>query len=384
MPTKRKSRKRDQDGIYDRADSPYWWTNYTGSDGRTVRRSTGVRREDDPRKEKAKAKRAEWLLEANAARAAAPPPEPPPGPTFDALMVAYLDGPSLKKRDPVRDMYSFKELAPVFQGRELASLSVADARDYIKGRLDAGAAHATVNKEIGMFSAALNWARYELEWDAPNPFMRKRLKEAAPRNRWLTPAEAAALLRAAQELPRAVWLADFIAIGLYTGLRPGEILALECSRVDLSRNLIYFAGSDQKNGKDGSVPINARARAAFIARARFRASWCADSPWVFCNKEGERIASVKKSFAAAVKAAGLKDVHPHDLRRTCASWLAQAGESIHAICRLLRHSDIRVTERVYAHLSPDSLRNTVAVLDREVVSRSSFTLPDSIREIAGK
>ena len=36
MPRKR---KRDRDGIYKRARSPYWWASFTGGDGRPARRS---------------------------------------------------------------------------------------------------------------------------------------------------------------------------------------------------------------------------------------------------------------------------------------------------------------------------------------------------------
>jgi integrase len=381
---KRKQRKRDQDGIFERPDSPFWWATWTDASGKTARRSTGVRREDDPRKERAKAIRAQWIVDAAEERERGPKPRKAAGPTFDDLMVLYLDGPSLEKRSHERDLYSLKRLAPVFEGRELGSLIGADARGYIAKRQAEGVSAATINKEIGLFSAALNWARLELEWTVPNPFQGRRLAEPSGRERWLTQAEAAALIQAAENLPRAEHTADYIRIGLYTGMRPGEILGLEWSRVDLSRNLIYLGAGDQKNGKVGSVPINGRAREAILSRARFRAMWCPACPWVFANREGERIASVKKSFASAVATAGLSDVHPHDLRRTFGSWLVQGGVSIQAVCTVLRHSDIRVTDRVYAHLSPDSLREAVAVLDGDVVSRSGFTLPDSIREIAAK
>jgi integrase len=198
------------------------------------------------------------------------------------------------------------------------------------------------------------------------------------------PADAAALLRAAEGLPRAEHTADFIRIGLYVGMRPGEILGLEWRRVDLSRNLIYFGADNQKSGKVGSVPLNERAREAIIARARFRATWCPASPWVFCDREGERIASVKKSFASARDAAGLVDLHPHDLRRTCGAWLAMAGVSIKDIAAILRHSDIRVTDRVYTPIAPESLRGALGALDGALVSRSGFTLSPELLEIAAK
>jgi hypothetical protein len=62
MPRKR---KRDQDGIFGRPDSPYWWASFTDRSGRAARRSTGVRKAEDPDQVRAKAVRAQWILDAD-------------------------------------------------------------------------------------------------------------------------------------------------------------------------------------------------------------------------------------------------------------------------------------------------------------------------------
>ena len=365
MPRKR---KRDQDGIFARPDSQYWWASFTDSRGRTARRSTGVRRDQDPDQLKARAVRAQWLLEAETGRADAPQTGGQ-GHSFDELMLLYLGQVTPAKRAGERDRFSAKRLYPRFSGRVLETLCVADARAYVAGRTAEGAKPATVNKEVGLMSAALNWARRELEWDVPNPFQGRRQREPAGRNRWLTRDEAAALFSAARESGRAPHLTDFIRLGLNTGMRPGEMLELEWSRVDLGANLVYLGAEHQKNGKAGSVPLNREARAAIASRAQFRATHCPASPWVFCDRQGERIANVKHSFATCVQSAGLADVHPHDLRRTFGSWLVQAGVGIERVSDLLRHGDVAITARVYAHLRPGDLAQAVAVLDGGAFSR---------------
>jgi integrase len=380
MPRKR---KRDQDGIFARPDSQYWWASFTDSRGRAARRSTGVRRDQDPDQLKAKAVRAQWLLEADTGRADAPQTSGQ-GHSFDELMLLYLGQVTPAKRAGERDRFSAKRLYPRFSGRVLETLCVADARAYVAGRAAEGAKPATVNKEVGLMSSALNWARRELEWDVPNPFQGRRQREPAGRNRWLTRDEAAALFSAARESGRAPHLTDFIRLGLNTGMRPGEMLELEWSRVDLGANLVYLGAEHQKNGKAGSVPLNREARAAIASRAQFRATHCPEVRWVFCTSSGARIASVKKGFALAVQRAGLEDVHPHDLRRTFGSWLVQAGVDIRRVSELMRHSDIRVTASVYAHLAPGDLADAVEVLDRtpkgDTVSRLGFTLPETGEE----
>lgn len=149
------------------------------------------------------------------------------------------------------------------------------------------------------------------------------------------------------------------------------MLWLEWRRVDLQGGCITFEAArpgapktGQKNGKPGRVPLNQEAREAILARARFRAEYCPASPWVFCRKDGSRIESVKKGFAACVADAELSEVHPHDLRRTFGSWLVQAGVGIERVSGLLRHGDVAITARVYAHLRPDDLASAAAILDR--------------------
>jgi len=73
---------------------------------------------------------------------------------------------------------------------------------------------------------------------------------------------------------------------------------------------------------------------------------------------------LKNSFASACARAGIENFHLHDLRRTCAAWLAQGGVPLAQIRDLLGHSTIKVTER-YAHLAPENTRGAVEVLDHE-------------------
>ena len=337
---------------YRRKDSSIWWVSHTDPSGKRVRRPTGT----SDRKE-AEALEAKWKLEAHQGKQWGTQPRR----TFDELMLAYLRATQHDKRAAERDRYSAKRLYASFSGRELAELVAVDIRAYIERRRSEGVEPATVNREVGLLSAAINYAQREWGWDIPNPAARRRLREPEGRVRWLTKAEAAALIGAACTERRAPHLADFIRLALHTGMRRGEMLGLEWRRVDLQAGLIHLEGTHTKSGKRRSVPMNAEARAAIISRARFRAQYCPASPWVFCDATGRRVASVKRSFATACKRAGIADFRVHDLRHTCAAWLVSAGVAMSAIRDLLGHSTIKVTER-YAHLAPENLRAAVDVL----------------------
>lgn len=356
----KRNSNRDQDGLYRRTDSPYWWASFIDGRGKPARRSTGT-----ADKAEAKAIRARWELESYRERQAGPRPGIT-GHTFHELMMLYMQ--ANEKRGRERDNCSLKRLYPPFATRKVASLTAADVRGYIATRQAAGVGNATINREIGLMSAAINWARSELDWEVNNPVAGRKLREPEGRIRWITRAEAAALLQAAGGIPKAPHLVNFILLGLHTGMRRGEMLGLEWRRVDLQQGLVYLEGEHQKNGRLGSVPLNSVARSALLAQARFRAGNCPSSPWVFCNPRGERLQSVRKGFVAACRQAGIEDFHIHDLRHTCAAWLVQAGVSIREVAELLRHTDIRVTMR-YAHLAPENVRAAVKALEGDV-SRS--------------
>ena len=83
---------------------------------------------------------------------------------------------------------------------------------------------------------------------------------------------------------------------------------------------------------------------------------------MFTRRDGTRIESIKTSFAAACVKAGISDCHPHDLRRTCGSWLIQGGTDIAKVARILRHADVRVTAKVYAHLRTEDLEGELEAL----------------------
>jgi integrase len=289
-------------------------------------------------------------------------------------MLKYLQATETAKRSHSRDLTSAVHLYAAFTGRELHTIGGPEVRSYITKRKEAGAAASTINHEVGLLSVAINYARREWDWQLSNPAQGRRLREPEGRLRWITKAEAAALLRAAEAIKRAPHLADFITVALHTGCRSGELLGLEWRRVDLSRGLILLEGEHTKAGRRRYVPINATARAALLSRARYRATHCPDSPWVFASKAGKRIGSVKTAWAKVCKAVGLVDFRVHDLRHTAAAWLVSAGVPLAEVRDLLGHASITMTEK-YAHLAPENLRAAVGKLDPQ--SRSGHAEPNA-------
>jgi integrase len=364
---KRKQR-RDQDGLFERPDSPYYWASYIDASGKRVRRSTGIRKSTEGRKE-AEALLAKWRLEAHRAQHW---DEQPPR-LFEELMVGYLRA-TTDKRSHDKDIQRTRKLRRHLEGLELHDLSPATIRDYAATRRAEGVATSTVNRELALLSAAIGYANREWDWQLPNPVTGRKLKEPEGRVRWITRAEAASLIQAAAGIPKAPHLPDFIRLALNTGCRAGELLGLEWRRVDLANGLILLEGRHTKAGKRRSVPLNREARAALLARRRWAAANCPGTRWVFAKPDGSRIQSLKNSWATACDRAGIEDFRIHDLRHTCAAWLVSEGVPLSEVRDLLGHASVTMTER-YAHLAPEKVRSAVTLLEGGE-SRSSHAVTE--------
>ena len=339
--------------LYKREGSPYWWAKFTDATGKRARRSTGT-----IDKREAEAIEGKWKFEAHQTKFL----DVEPSRTFDELMLKYLKSVSGEKKAEERDGYVVKKLKPFFTGRELGTLKRSDTRAYIDKRKEDGVAAATINREIGLLCAAINYARKEWDWNIPNNVQGMLQKEPEGRVRFLTRAEGRRMIEEAEKHTRSPMLVHFVRLALNTGCRKGELLGLEWRRVDLKNNLVVLEGSNTKSGKRRSLSLNAEARLAMLGLARYRAEHCPASPWIFVRRNGERLQEIDTAFKWLLRHVGIENFRIHDLRHTCASWLVSRGVQLYAVKELLGHSTIKMTER-YAHLSPDNVRAAVSVLD---------------------
>jgi integrase len=367
------AKRQDQDGIYEREDSPYLWSSYTDISGKRVRRSTRIlkARGAEGRRE-AEALLSKWKSEVFQERMWGRAPEDKkPAYTFDDVMLAYFRGQVPKQLGGVKRAKStVKPVYEYFTGRVMRDIGDSDVKAYIRQRQEQGKGPGTINKEVGIFSAACNYARDELDWDIPNPAARKKITEPEGIVRWISVGDANRLIKAAGENCWARHLPDVIQLALNTGCRIGQLLGLRWESVDLKQNLIFVrhAKGRTKKIRIQSVPLNESAREAILSRARFRAENCPDNPWVFCRASGKPIKSVKRSFKTACKNAEIENYRIHDQRHTLASWMIMKGIALAEVRDMLGHSTIKMTER-YAHLHPENIRAAAEKI--KGVSRSS-------------
>ncbi len=160
---------------------------------------------------------------------------------------------------------------------------------------------------------------------------------------------------------------DIFMFAFLTGLRASEILNLTWESVSLANGVIQI-GSDKFTTKARRlryIPISKPVR--YILERRKPKIIRQSGNYVFGKSSGfpYSVSFISKAFKKCVRRARLNEkIHFHTLRASFGSYLLQQGESISVISKLLGHSSIAVTERHYASLSLNDLKDAVRCLDR--------------------
>lgn len=185
--------------------------------------------------------------------------------------------------------------------------------------------------------------------------------------RALTSDEAAAFLDAASETQ---WY-PFFVLALTTGMRRGELVALQWSAIDQERGMVAVRqafgdagkrGQYLKSTKTGRARIVPLSAAALDALRRLRAAQAAnklrigslyeDQGFVFAGEDGAPIPldAPTKAFARTARTAGLKGVTLHSLRHTAATWALAGGTDVRTAAALLGHRSPNLTLATYGHV----------------------------------
>lgn len=239
-----------------------------------------------------------------------------------------------------------------------------------------GYASATVNHRLAAISGLFGF-RSMRDPNAKNPVPRgtgARRLSAGERNGLLAhmthrPKQRSVLrLREPQRLPRALARDEVVALvgslrswrdramaGLmvFCGLRAGEVLALDVADVDIGGRWLRVCG---KGAKERRVPLDVDA-AGVIQTYLLAERPDTRSTRLFIVAKGPSrgqplsMAGLRTIFRYHRAAAGVPDGHPHALRHTFGSALAEVGVDLAVMQALLGHAHVDTTAR-YVHLAP--------------------------------
>ena len=233
----------------------------------------------------------------------------------------------------------------------LGRLSARAVDSFVEKRLEEGAAHNTVSKELGTLRAALKVAKRrgeftgEIDAIMPSGFS----ANYKPKERFLTGREAQKLL--AQLAPDRAARVAFI---LATSALIGESDRARVEDIDLASELVKVRGT-KTEGSARTVPIVGVGHPLIQHAVRYAEGegGLLFRPW----------GNIRRDLHEACARAGIDSVSPNDLRRTTASWMVQGGVPLHLVSKVLGHRDTRMVERVYGQLPPEALK---AALKRQL------------------
>jgi len=256
-----------------------------------------------------------------------------------------------------------KHAVPFFGAAPLGSVTAEQIAHY-KAVKVTRLAPKTVNNHLGvlsrMYRSAVEWGYLER-----NPVTGIGLLKLPPQEFafWDT-AQSERFLSVLQTTEPDHYL--FFLTALRTGMRMGELVALEWSNVDLVRGRVHVRWSvhrgdrtGPKNGRGRSIPLSPRLAEALATRRGGGVS-----PLVFPDRRGGYLTrdKVKRPMWRATERAHLPRIRFHDLRHSFASQLVMAGVPLVAVQQYLGHAGMAMTLR-YSHLSPAAERDYINVLD---------------------
>ena len=168
----------------------------------------------------------------------------------------------------------------------------------------------------------------------------------------LTPGEVERLLKACSaKAPTGIRNRAMIALAWRSGLRIGEVLALQSKDVDLAAGTIVVQHG--KGDKRRVVGLDAGTAALVERWITARAVIATRRAPLFCTLDGEPVDAsyVRHLLPRLARKAGIeKRAHAHGLRHAFAVELEREGASLSEIRDLLGHSSASVTDRYLRRL----------------------------------
>jgi len=267
-----------------------------------------------------------------------------------------------------------------WEGVRAADITAADLREWIPSLTTIHGKPVSAAYEgylMGVMKALLEHA-VEAEAITTNPMARiKRRKKKTKPRRYLTVAQADALLEAAK--PNDL----IILFMLRTGVRRGEAATVRVEDLDVWRRRVRIQSGIDTDGSDGDtktgehrdVPISED----LLARLQEAVKGKGRGAYLMPDPDGNAWTRHKwRPVWNKVRATtGIPDFDTHELRHTAVSWAIHAGANVKTVQRMVGHASAAMTMDVYGHLWDDELDAVVGRVDEYLASQRNPQPPAS-------
>jgi integrase len=255
------------------------------------------------------------------------------------------------------DMVWRVHLEPFFGGYLAARIDTDKLQRYIAERQEAGAKNSTINRELAILKAMLN---YGAESDPPKifrvPKFPPKLKEPEPRSGFLTDEQYQKL----QKHSKHRWLRAFMAVAYTFGFRKQELLGLRVRHVDLKGRTIHLLPGETKNDKGRTVVMTEEVYGHLSKCVHGKKP----NDAVFTWANGDPVLDFRTAWANMCKAAGVQ-ILLHDFRRTAVRNMVRAGVSENVAMKISGHKTRSVFDR-YDITSESDLMDAAKKLESRI------------------
>ena len=253
-------------------------------------------------------------------------------------------------------------------------------------RLTTGNTNATINRLVGVLRSVLSKA---VEWGFlkhhPLTGLKKLSEDRGRTPRTLSEEDRGKLLEvladrdkklAAERCSANRWreerryallpelthygdhLTPIVMTAYHTGMRRGEIFAMQWSDVDLEGQLITVRAENAKTSQTRTIPIN---DPLCEVLTKWQEQAGQTEGYVFPGKYGGRLDNFTNAWEKLRQDYGLRQVRFKDFRSDFGSRLANNGVDLSVTQRLLGHSSPVVTMRYYVAIKEETMRDAVAL-----------------------
>lgn len=167
-----------------------------------------------------------------------------------------------------------------------------------------------------------------------------------------------------------------VLLSLWTGMRIGELCALQCGNINLEDNLIYIDATMQRlknnepeNGAKTSIIIGPPKSLASVRTIPLSSKITEVCRCLLPEKADEFVLTgtthfieprtLQRRFQKYASDCMLKDIHFHTLRHTFATRCVESGMDMKTLSEILGHSNATVTMNRYVHCSLDMKRRSM-------------------------
>lgn len=279
-------------------------------------------------------------------------------------------------------------IKPYFKDKLLKQISPAQLQEFLNKKMLNGMSKSSVSNFYGVLSGAFRYAVYPLGYIKENPMLyvsMPKFKEKPKGSEDLKIITLEQFNKIIKRFPEETSFYIPLQIAFNTGLRGGEVCALQWDNIDLdnktltvNHTLIYKGKgmyelstpktkSSYRVIKIGDTLVNILKKHRLWQKKNKLeyGQYYTDSDYVCTKENGELITTNSLKYLSKVVNYELKiNFNFHSLRHTHATMLLEAGANIKDIQKRLGHSKIATTLDTYSHVTKKMENETVDIMEK--------------------